>query len=82
MLILSVATRLTHWASPKPNLLGLELNFYNLKEITTRLTRTRLTRNPNRVGPKPDGLTRLTSLYIIILALFYLLSYQNYQTCS
>ena len=62
MLILSVATRLTRRASPKPELLGLGLNFYNPKEFTTRLARTRLTRNPSRAGPKPGGLARLTSL--------------------
>ena len=69
MLILSVATRLTRWASPKPELelLGLWLNFYNPKEITTRLARTRLTRNPNRVGPKSGGLAQLTSLLYLII---------------
>ena len=61
-LTLSVATRLTRRASPKPELLGLGPNFYNPKEITTRQARTRLTRNPSRVGPKPDGPARLTSL--------------------
>ena len=63
MLILSVATRLARWASPEPELLGLGLNFYNPKKITTRLARTQLTRNPNRVDPKPGGLTRLTSAH-------------------
>ncbi|XP_042051239.1 (13S,14R)-1,13-dihydroxy-N-methylcanadine 13-O-acetyltransferase AT1-like isoform X1 [Salvia splendens] len=62
VLIFSVATRLTRWASPIPELLGLGLNFYNPKERTTRFARTRLTRNPNRDDPKPDGPTRLTSL--------------------
>ena len=32
MLILSAATRLTRWANPKPDLLGLGLNFYNPKK--------------------------------------------------
>ena len=54
-LTLSVATRLTRRASLEPELLGLGPNLYNPKEITTRQVRTRLTRNPNRIGPKPDG---------------------------
>ena len=64
MLILSVATRLTRWTSPKPELLGLGLNLYNPKEITTRLARTRLTRNPSKVGRKSNGPARLTSLHL------------------
>ena len=64
MLILSIATRLTRWASSKPELLGLGSNFYNPKEITTQLARIQLTRNPSRASPKPDELARLTSLKI------------------
>ena len=46
MLILSVVTRLTRWANPKPKLLGQGSNFYNPKKNHNPINPLRLTRNP------------------------------------
>ena len=52
MLILSVATRLTRWASPKPELLELGLNFYNSKKNHNPI-------DPHPINLKPAGLAHM-----------------------